>query len=268
MALVNARSLVNKTFILQDFFNLNKLDFLLVTETWMSMGDTSPFSELVPSDCSFLNCPRLSGRGGGLASVFKSNFCRRSLKTEMFSSFEVLLFLLNMDQLAIAVVYCPPKPNKDFLNEFANFLGDIVLQYDRLSIAGDFNIHICCESNSLAKDFTNLTDSLDFTQVVNGPTHKQGHTLDLVLLHGISICELEILDLSFSDHMPVTFTCSFPNEVTKTQRVSQQIRTFSPSSSDSFSFIFNEACQMYGLDSLSNLLNVDEHLMLFNSISN
>jgi len=46
---------------------------------------------------------------------------------------------------------------------------------------------------------------------VNGPTHKHGHTLDLVLLHGISICELEILDLSFSDHMPVTFTCSFPN---------------------------------------------------------
>lgn len=87
-----------------------------------------------------------------------------------------------MDQLAIAVVYRPPKPNKDFLNEFANFLGDIVLRCDWLLIVGDFNIHICCESNSLAKDFINLFDSFDFIQVVNGPTHKQDHTLDLVLV--------------------------------------------------------------------------------------
>ncbi len=38
--------------------------------------------------------------------------------------------------------------------------------------------------------------------MVNGATHKRGHNLDLVLLHGISICELEVIELSFSDHMP------------------------------------------------------------------
>lgn len=132
---------------------------------------------------------------------------------------------------------------------------------------GDFNIHVCCESNSLAKDFTNLMDSFDFIQMINSPTHKQSHTFYLVLLHGISIRDLEILDLSFSDHMPVIFTCSFPNGVSKTMRLSQQIRTFTSSSSDDFTVLFKEACQSYSLDSLSNLSNVDEHLMLFNSIS-
>lgn len=34
MALVNSRSLGNKTFILNDFIN-----FLFVTETWLSVGD-------------------------------------------------------------------------------------------------------------------------------------------------------------------------------------------------------------------------------------
>lgn len=98
----------------------------------------------------------------------------------------------------------------------------------------------------MAKDFINLFDSFDFIQVVNGPTHKQDHTLDLVLVYVISICELEILDLSFSDHMPVTFTCSLPNEVSKTKSVySQQICTFSPSSNDDVSALFNEACQTY-----------------------
>lgn len=35
LALVNARSLANKTLILNDFFTSNRLDFLFVTETWM-----------------------------------------------------------------------------------------------------------------------------------------------------------------------------------------------------------------------------------------
>ncbi len=39
-------------------------------ETWIKVGDFSPFSELVPQDCTFYNCPRKTGRGG-LAAVFK-----------------------------------------------------------------------------------------------------------------------------------------------------------------------------------------------------
>ncbi len=67
-------------------------------------------------------------------------------------------------------------------------------------------------------------DSFDFTQAVNGATHKQGHTgLDLVFLHGISNPELEILELSFSDRMPVIFTCLLANEVSKTKRSPQQL---------------------------------------------
>ncbi len=86
------------------------------------MGDLSPFSDLVPSNCTFINCPRTTGMGGGLASVFKSSFGCQSVK----------MFYLKKDKnLLIAVVYCPPKPNKDFTNEFANFLGGIVTQFDR-----------------------------------------------------------------------------------------------------------------------------------------
>ncbi|XP_013870705.1 uncharacterized protein LOC106522286 [Austrofundulus limnaeus] len=38
IGLVNARSLVNKTFILRDFFISNKLDFLCITETWLKLN--------------------------------------------------------------------------------------------------------------------------------------------------------------------------------------------------------------------------------------
>lgn len=105
----------------------------------------------MPTNCSFLNCYRLPARGG-----------------------EVLLVQLNNTQ---RVVY-RLKPHMDFSKE----LFDAVLKYNRLFIVGDFNTHVCCKLNSLAKDFISLVNSFDFTQVVNGPTHKHGHTLDLVLL--------------------------------------------------------------------------------------
>ncbi|KAK7895276.1 hypothetical protein WMY93_020601 [Mugilogobius chulae] len=37
-ALINARSLVNKTYILKDFIVSRDLDFLCVTETWIGIG--------------------------------------------------------------------------------------------------------------------------------------------------------------------------------------------------------------------------------------
>lgn len=53
MALTNARSLVNKTFICNDFIVSNDLNFFFVTESWIKSGDLSPFSELVPPDFAF-----------------------------------------------------------------------------------------------------------------------------------------------------------------------------------------------------------------------
>ncbi len=74
MALVNARSVVNKTFILNDFFTLQRLNFLFLTETWNNIGDLSPFTELVPPDCDFLSSPCTTGCGEVLASFFKNTF--------------------------------------------------------------------------------------------------------------------------------------------------------------------------------------------------
>jgi hypothetical protein len=90
-ALINVRSLTNKTFILSDFFKTQSLDILCLTETWVNTGDVTPFSELLPPNCGFLNTPRSSGRGGGVASIFKKFNCRL-LHNRVFTSFELQLF--------------------------------------------------------------------------------------------------------------------------------------------------------------------------------
>ncbi len=70
---------------------------------------------------------------------------------------------------------------------------------------GDFNIHVCCESKPLVKEFLSLIDSFNLTQSVTGPTHEKGHTLDLVLSYGLCITIYEICDTGISDPLPVLF---------------------------------------------------------------
>ncbi len=55
MVLVNARSVSNKAFILNDLFTSHKLDFLFTTETWIGAGVSSIFGELCPLNCGFIS---------------------------------------------------------------------------------------------------------------------------------------------------------------------------------------------------------------------
>lgn len=68
----------------------------------------------------------------------------------------------------------------------------VVPNADRILILGDFNIHVCCPSKPMVKEFLQTIDTFNFTQSVLGPTHKQGHTLDLILSYGFSVSNVVI----------------------------------------------------------------------------
>jgi len=70
-----------------------------VTETWQSGGDNSHFSELSPPIHTFFYPPSLSGRGGGLATVFRVSFCCRIIETDIFTSFKVSTIFIGLDEL-------------------------------------------------------------------------------------------------------------------------------------------------------------------------
>ncbi|XP_039879700.1 uncharacterized protein LOC120728698 [Simochromis diagramma] len=212
MALFNVRSLSNKAFLLNDFFLTTGLDVLFLTETWTSPGEFIPFSELLPPDCAFFSSPRLTGRGGGLASVFKNKHEARLLPSPTYSSFEAQLLELTGPRTTLCVVvYRLPKYHKMFISEFADFLGSILFKYGSVIISGDFNIHVCCMDDQLANDFLALTASFNLTQWVNEPTHVKGHTLDLVFSYDVDICIKEIRNTGLSDHSPVIFDLDLGN---------------------------------------------------------
>lgn len=122
---MNARSVSNKTFILKDFFPTQNLDFLFIIETWLNNGDSAPFSELFPPGCAYFKTPRSSGRGGGLAIVFSDFYHCKPLPSFLTVSFEVCMFEIGQDSPTLcAVIYHPPKYNKDFISDFSNFLAE------------------------------------------------------------------------------------------------------------------------------------------------
>lgn len=88
----------------------------------------------------------------------------------------------------------------------------------------------------LIKDFLNVIDSFNLVQFVTDPTHEHGHTLDLVLSCGLQICNLEICESSFSDHMPVLFEISLP--YFKPSGPARRCRVFNSSTAAEFSTVF------------------------------
>ena len=62
--LVNIQSVGNKTYEIRDYINDNKLDVLVLTETWLNNSDSAKIKEMTPDTHKFLHVPRGTGRGG------------------------------------------------------------------------------------------------------------------------------------------------------------------------------------------------------------
>ena len=80
---------------------------------------------------------------------------------------------------------------------------------NKVIITGDFNTHMDDDTDSLACNaaFNSLLDSIDFSQLVNEPTHCHNHTLDLVLTYGLETENLLVVPQNplLSDHSLITF---------------------------------------------------------------
>ena len=98
--------------------------------------------------------------------------------------------------------------------EFADLLSLIFMEYDFIAIAGDFNIHVDNPNDNFAKDLINLLDTFDLLQIVSGPTHCRGHTLDLVITRGVKSSSVLTTDVALSDHYCIFFEMEISPEST------------------------------------------------------
>ena len=211
MALWNVRSLTPKTFLINDFITSHNLSCLFLTETWLTDNAATALIEASPANFSFSESHRAVKRGGGTASIVQDCFSRINILFDDFTTFEYHAILLKCKPKILAVTVYRPEHDASFLDEFTEFLSLLHTQHDQIILTGDFNIHVDNPFDPIAKDFLNLLDSMGFTQHVSGPTHKKGHTLDLVITKNLTTSITSIIPLLF----PITLVYSSTSKSTK-----------------------------------------------------
>ena len=79
-ALINVRSVRNKTDLIKEHIVEQNYDIVALTETWQTKYDQAEINVLTASGYSLCHLPRANKRGGGVGVLFKSTLSLRSVK--------------------------------------------------------------------------------------------------------------------------------------------------------------------------------------------
>lgn len=109
------------------------------------------------------------------------------------------------------VIYRPPLSSNcacttdHFLVEFGSLLEQYVTDSFSLLTTGDSNLHVNNNLDKSSQDFLALIDSFNLKQHVCSPTHRAGHTLNLLITRDDDqlVTSVSIHEAAFSDNFVV-----------------------------------------------------------------
>ena len=151
---VNTRSIRNKTQLVLENSRLENLDFLVITETWLTDTDEDQqwlkTSELDNSDYRIEVQNRTNKKGGGLALLYRKHYNpTRQLVNTRYDLLEHASWIVELKGKAITIlaIYHPPLgPAGNTITRFIDQVGELFQYYlanhKNLVILGDFNIHV------------------------------------------------------------------------------------------------------------------------------
>ena len=219
--LINARSLKNKIPQLHATLQLNKIDFVAVTETWLNAAVKT--TELFDSSYQVYRKDRYDKRGGGILLAFK-NWLKVTLRDDLISDSVVHNEILVVDILCeklgkIGLLLCY-RPPSDFSDEFLSNLRISLhrcseANFKNLCLLGDLNMPnidwnrmVPSRYSAFDTEICNLFQELNLIQSNFNPSTKHGNILDVILttfpqrIFNVH-CEEDVID---SDHYSLFFS--------------------------------------------------------------
>lgn len=118
----------------------------------------------------------------------------------------------------MVLIYRPPPSTKNkltipmFFDDFHKLLDTLDDYYQRpVILAGDFNLHLDSPQDSNVSRFLDILDSANLLQHITTPTHKRGHTLDLLISRAEEnlVHDIKVLPDIYSDHRVITSTLNY-----------------------------------------------------------
>jgi exonuclease III len=160
-----------------------------ITETWFDRKNGT-FSKTIKDAGFKLNHDfRTDKRGGGCAIIYKRNLLVKNGKASSseFTSFEyssIILTLKSRRKLLIVCVYRKQEIQFTvFHNEFTSYMDQVMKAGNMLCVVGDFNVWVDVDGDKEAETMLELMSTYGLEQNVNGPTHREGHTLDQIYIN-------------------------------------------------------------------------------------
>ncbi len=143
IGLWNCQSAVNKADFITSITSHSRLNLMALTETWIKPEDNATPAALT-NNLSFSHTPRLTGRGGGTGLLISNNWKFTPLSSPSInSSFELHSVTITYPlKIHFVVVYRPPGPLVNFVEELDLLLSTFPEDGTPLVILGDFNIHL------------------------------------------------------------------------------------------------------------------------------
>ena len=92
---------------MKDLFVDQKLNLMVLTETWTKSDSTKTVGELCPRGYRFYHVPRNGRQGGGVGLVYSKSLSIRKQQNSNFTSFELMEVLLQSpkDCVRVIVIY-------------------------------------------------------------------------------------------------------------------------------------------------------------------
>nr|XP_049610836.1 uncharacterized protein LOC125988967 [Syngnathus scovelli] len=259
---MNIRSLHTKAVLVNDLITEHNLNVFGLCETWLKPNELLPLNEASPPNFVSSHVARPRKKGGGVDLISNSELRVRPRSIHVFKTFEVLIVRSTaLPSFYLAVIYRPPGAYSGFLDDFSEFVADLVTNADNIVIMGDFNIHMNSPSEPLTSAFQTLIDTFGFTQAVQAATHKNGNTLDLVLSRGLATSNIAVLPYTtvLSDHFLIKFEILVPCQRQESNQ-NFSSRNFNSTTATALSELLSPATAMFpaysgSIDNLTNEFN-------------
>ena len=181
-ALINCRSVVNKTQEIQLELVNNSLDLCILTKTWIKECDTITPTRLCPNGYKSLSISRQDRVGGGIAIVYKSDLNISITSSQPFKTMELSCFSISTGNrlINLITIYRPPDSNVlEFCNELAKLLETNINLSGELILLGDFNIAVNKLLDAGPASFLDVLHSFNLINRVDKPTQRLCNTLRL-----------------------------------------------------------------------------------------
>ena len=187
----------------------NQVQVACITETWFSDESNVTTSTIKEAGYDIEHAYR-SKRGGGAAIIWKKNInVKCNFKRKCYDTFQYTNIVLD-GNVKINLI-CLYRLQETSITQFMDDLNELLSYHssksDTIILVGDFNFHFESSESNDVKSLLDITSSYGLSQLVVGPSHKLGHTLDLVFanIHEFDLPTIHPLDLNVSDHFPILF---------------------------------------------------------------